>query len=168
VRQRSRRIEVELVITRQLFVAFDVARVDKIRDAEAVIFAAMAQLPVNRLMLAVLDRAVNDFRIYAAVPTGRGRRLFADVAAWFRSSTDRAFDFEMICHATGLDPDFIRKGLRSSYGGACRQTPIRMAPRSEIAVASARHPRPDGRFRGRRAAVRGLAVPPRGRRHVAP
>jgi len=127
----------------------------------------MAQLdPAKRLMLAVLDRAVNDFRTYATVPTERGRRLFADVAAWFRSSTDGAFEFETICHATELDPDFIRKGLGLSYGGACRQTPIRMAPKSVIAVACARHPRPDRRFGGRRAAVRGLAAPPRGKRHV--
>jgi hypothetical protein len=128
----------------------------------------MAQLdPVKHLMLAVLDRAVNDFRTYAAVPTGRGRRLFADVAAWFRSSTDGAFEFETICHATGLDPDFVRKGLRASHGGPCRQTAVRMAPRP-IGVASARHRMPDGRFRGRGAAVRGLAARPRGRRHVAP
>jgi hypothetical protein len=76
----------------------------------------MARLePVKRLMLAVLDRAVNDFRAYAAVPTARGRRLFNEVDAWFRASTDGPFDFETICHATGLDPDFIRKRLRSSY-----------------------------------------------------
>ena len=130
-------------------------------------YPSMAQLdPVKRLMLAVLDRAVDDFRVYAAVPTGRGRRLFADVAAWFRSSTDGAFDFETICQATGLDPDFVRKGLRFAYDEACCQTAVGMAPRSEIAVPSARHPRPEGRFRGRRVAVRGLAAPPRGR-HAA-
>jgi hypothetical protein len=67
-------------------------------------------------MLAVLDRAVNDFRTYAAVPTPRGRRIFSEIDAWFRASTDGVFDFETICHATGLDPDFIHKGLRSSCG----------------------------------------------------
>lgn len=72
--------------------------------------------PVKRLMLAVLDRAVNDFRTYAAVPTQRGRRIFGEIDAWFRASTDGVFDFETICDATGLDPDFIRKGLRSSCG----------------------------------------------------
>ena len=69
----------------------------------------------KRLMLAVLETAVNDFRTYAIVPTGRGRWLFMEVAAWFDSSTTGAFDFEGICEATGLDPDFIRKGLRSWY-----------------------------------------------------
>jgi len=66
----------------------------------------------KRLMLAVLERAVNDLRTYAIVPTGRGRGLFMEVEAWFDSSATGPFDFESICQATGLDPDFIRKGLR--------------------------------------------------------
>lgn len=113
-----------------------------VRDARVEIVPAlvpdpsMVRLePVKRLMLAVLDRAVNDFRTYAVVPTGRGRRLFAEVEAWFRSSTDGAFDFETICQATGLDPDFIRSGLRSSYGARSRQDPIGMAPKATRAVA---------------------------------
>src|SRR5574342_31848 len=69
----------------------------------------------KRLMLAMLERAVDDFRTYANVPTGRGRWLFREVAGWFDSSETGPFDFEGICQATGLDPDFIRKGLRSGY-----------------------------------------------------
>jgi hypothetical protein len=69
--------------------------------------------PEKRLMLAVLERAVDDFRTYAIVPTGRGRWLFMEVAAWFQSPATGPFDFEGICEATGLDPDFVRKGLRS-------------------------------------------------------
>ena len=67
----------------------------------------------KRLMLAVLERAADDLRTYANVPTGRGRRLFREVAAWFDSSETEPFDFEGICQATGLDPDFVRKCLRS-------------------------------------------------------
>jgi hypothetical protein len=67
----------------------------------------------KRLMLAVLERAVEDIRTYANVPTGRGRWLFREVAAWFDSSETGPFDFEGICQATGLDPDFIRRGVRS-------------------------------------------------------
>jgi hypothetical protein len=70
----------------------------------------------KRLMLAVLERAVDDLRTYANVPTGRGRWLFRQVAAWFDSPETGPFDFEGICQATGLDPGFIRKGLRSGYG----------------------------------------------------
>lgn len=68
----------------------------------------------KRLMLAVLERAVADFRIYANIPTGRARRIFREVAAWFDSSETGPFNFEGICQATGLDPGFIRKGLRAA------------------------------------------------------
>ena len=65
----------------------------------------------KRLMLAVLERAVDDFRTYANIPTARGRWLFMEVVAWFDSTETGPFDFEGICQATELDPDFIRKGL---------------------------------------------------------
>jgi hypothetical protein len=70
----------------------------------------------KRLMLAVLERAVDDFRTYVDVPTGRGRWLFREVTTWFDSSATGPFDFEGICQATGLDPDFVRKGLRNGCG----------------------------------------------------
>jgi hypothetical protein len=69
----------------------------------------------KRLMLAVLERAVADFRTYAKIPTRRGRRLFTEVTAWFERSETGPFDFEGICQATGLDPDFMRKGLHTAY-----------------------------------------------------
>ena len=77
--------------------------------------ARMEFAAVRQLMLAVLERAVNDFQSYAAVPTTRGRRLFAEVDAWFRSSTGGPFDFETICQAIAVDPDFFREGLRFRY-----------------------------------------------------
>ena len=76
------------------------------------------QEPLKRLMLAILDRAVSDFRTYAAVPTGRGRRLFTDVDTWFSSPACGPFDFETVCQATGLDADYIRKGVGSSRPGS--------------------------------------------------
>ena len=72
--------------------------------------------PEKRLMLAVLECAVNDFRTYAMVPTGRGKQLFTEVVAWFSSSASGPFDFDGICEATGLDPGYIRKGLLDWYG----------------------------------------------------
>jgi hypothetical protein len=94
-----------------------------IRDEQPEIFRAQVRegsiAPLQgerRLMLAVLERAVDDFRTYANVPTGRGRWLFMEVAAWFDSSETGPFDFEGICQATGLDPDFIKRGLRVGHG----------------------------------------------------
>jgi hypothetical protein len=69
--------------------------------------------PEKRLMLAVLEGAVSDFQKYATAATGRGRRLFADAEAWLASGVaDRPLDFESVCHALGLAPEFIRAGLR--------------------------------------------------------
>lgn len=82
----------------------------------------------KRLMLAVLERAVDDLRTYAMVPTGRGSRIHLDVQAWFASSAAGPFDFEGICQAVGLDPDFVRKGLRRQVGSSC------MAPRADTAA----------------------------------
>jgi hypothetical protein len=68
--------------------------------------------PEKRLLLALLEGAVNDFQNYATASTGRGRRLFADVSAWFGSTShERFLDFESICDGLGLDPSFLRRGL---------------------------------------------------------
>jgi hypothetical protein len=95
-----------------------------------VLRASVTELePVKRLMLAVLERAVVDYRTYATVPTARARRLFTEIDAWFRSPAGGPFDFETICHATGLDPDFVRKGLPSADGLGRRQRSIGVAQR---------------------------------------
>jgi len=68
--------------------------------------------PEKRLLLALLEGAVCDFQKYAVASTGRGRRLFADVSAWFASTShERFLDFENICDGLGLDPSFLRRGL---------------------------------------------------------
>jgi hypothetical protein len=68
--------------------------------------------PEKRLMLAVLEDAVSDFQKYATAASGRGRRLFAEAEAWFRSSAaDQPLAFESICQALALDPSFMRAGL---------------------------------------------------------
>jgi hypothetical protein len=71
--------------------------------------------PEEHLMLAVLRGAVSDFQTYATAPSGRGRQIFIEADAWFQAAATDAFTFEMICHALGLDPDFIRAGLRRWY-----------------------------------------------------
>ena len=78
-------------------------------DAERI---ATAARPERRLMLAVLEAAVSDFRKYATAANGLGRRRFVEADAWFRShADDRLLDFESVCHALALDPSFIRGGL---------------------------------------------------------
>jgi hypothetical protein len=80
-----------------------------------------ASQPEQRLMLALLEGAVSDFQKYATASSGRGRRLFADVSAWFWStSSDRFLDFESICDGLSLDPSFVRDGLRRWRAARCR------------------------------------------------
>lgn len=68
--------------------------------------------PERRLLLAVLEEAVGDFQ-RDVVATGReAQRRFAEAEEWIAS--DEATwpcAFVPICHALGLDPAWIRRGL---------------------------------------------------------
>ena len=69
--------------------------------------------PEKRLMLAVLEEAVATFQRHAAANTRVGIRLFADVEAWIGSDDGEwPFSFLNICHALGLEPAYLRSGLR--------------------------------------------------------
>src|SRR5712691_989777 len=69
--------------------------------------------PEKRLQVAVLTDAVVSFRRWADVDEPRGRRLFAEVEAWFASDdADGPFAFVAICDSLGFDPGYIRRGLR--------------------------------------------------------
>jgi hypothetical protein len=66
----------------------------------------------ERLMLAVLESAVEDFQKYVLARKPRGKRLFQEAEEWFLDKDDDSFlSLESICEALGLNPDHIRKGL---------------------------------------------------------
>ena len=66
----------------------------------------------RRLMLAILEDAVECFQKYLGTKEARGRQLYADAEEWFLSD-DRSwlFAFVNVCEILGLQPDFIRQGL---------------------------------------------------------
>jgi hypothetical protein len=69
--------------------------------------------PEKRLMLAVLEDAVGAFQKHVSATGRRGRRLFGEADDWFGSAdTEWPFAFENICAALGLEPAYIRSGLR--------------------------------------------------------
>jgi hypothetical protein len=70
----------------------------------------------RRLLLAVLQDAVESFFRYRKDPTRRGRRLFRETHEWFWS-TDRQWlcSFESICDNLHLDANYIRRGLKRYY-----------------------------------------------------
>jgi hypothetical protein len=73
--------------------------------------------PQRRLMLAVLQTVVDDFkrtrdRLAAGVHSARDRRAYEQAMAYL-ASTDRTwpFSFENICEAIGLDAHGLRTEL---------------------------------------------------------
>jgi hypothetical protein len=73
----------------------------------------VAQEPEYRLVLAVLEDAVHCFLKYRFSTDGPGRELFEDTREWI-DSDDRQwpFSYENICAILGIDPDYVRDGLR--------------------------------------------------------
>lgn len=68
--------------------------------------------PEQRLMLAILEDALECFREHCAAKHGKRKQVFKNVEQWFfAGSAAWVFDFESICTALDLDPDYVRKGL---------------------------------------------------------
>src|SRR4030095_5384167 len=66
----------------------------------------------ERLMLAVLETAVEDFQQYVLARKPSGKKLFQRAEEWFlEKDSDELFSFENICETLQLHPDYIRQGL---------------------------------------------------------
>lgn len=66
----------------------------------------------ERLMLAVLENAVEYFQKYVLARKPSGKQLFRDAEDWFLNKDSEAlYSFENICDTLGFHPDHIRKGL---------------------------------------------------------
>ena len=66
----------------------------------------------ERLMLAVLENAVEYFQKYVLARKPKGKQLFQEAEEWFLDKENEAlYSFENICETLGLHPDPIRKGL---------------------------------------------------------
>jgi hypothetical protein len=66
----------------------------------------------ERLMLAVLESAVEDFQKYVLARSTAGKKLFQQAEEWFLDKDSEAlFSFESICETLGLHPHYIRQGL---------------------------------------------------------
>jgi hypothetical protein len=67
----------------------------------------------KRLMLAVLQDALDCYQKYAFAKDGHGRQLFDDASEWI-SSEDRDwyFSFENICETLEINPAYLRRGVQ--------------------------------------------------------
>ena len=68
--------------------------------------------PERRLLFAVLENAVDDYR--KALASRRGDRDLRELEEWFESRDTSWFcSFQNICDVLGLDAEYMRRGLRA-------------------------------------------------------
>jgi len=68
--------------------------------------------PEKKLMLAVLEDAINCFQANVMAERGRRKRLFDETLDWFlHRGDDWPFSFESVCEILRLNPDYVRRGL---------------------------------------------------------
>jgi hypothetical protein len=66
----------------------------------------------TRLILALLESAIEDFQKYLLANGKRGHELFQAAEVWFLESDSVSFfSFENVCEHLQLDPSYIRQGL---------------------------------------------------------
>lgn len=70
------------------------------------------QEPERRLVVAILEDAVDCYIKHMFSTDRRSRQLFADAEEWFADSDrDWPFAFENVCEFLNLDPVYLRNGL---------------------------------------------------------
>jgi len=67
----------------------------------------------RRLMVAILEDAVDVYRKQAGAKDPRGQQMFEEAEAWI-DDPDRTwlFSFQNICDVLDIDADYLRRGLR--------------------------------------------------------
>lgn len=76
------------------------------------VFQSRQISPEKRLILAILDDAVQSFLVGLKPRNGKERREFEEAQQWMTEpEANWPFSFESICNALGLDPDYLRGGL---------------------------------------------------------
>jgi hypothetical protein len=97
----------------------------------------------ERLMLAVLESAVEDFQKYVLARNPRGKRLFQEAEEWFlERESEELFSFENICETLRLHPDYIRQGLMGWKEAKLKLSSVdpRHAVRPKLARSRVKHP----------------------------
>jgi hypothetical protein len=70
------------------------------------------QAPEQRLMIAVLQDAVDCLEKYRSAADSCARRLFHDANQWFLAEESKwPYSFESICGVLDLDPTAVRQSL---------------------------------------------------------
>jgi len=89
------------------------------------------QAPEQRLMIAVLQDAIDCVGKYRLTKDHRGRRLFDEAIQWLLAEeTDWPYSFECICGVLGLDSNAVRYSLR----WALERQPVSVSRAMQIAA----------------------------------
>ena len=71
--------------------------------------------PEKTLLLAILEDAIHCYRKFATVRNRAGREQFREAEEWLMGGGDGwVFAFDNVCDLLGLDPEYVRRGLRQS------------------------------------------------------
>ena len=86
-------------------------------SADPVVFEQFFKPPISggeeKLMLAVLQDAVDCFQQHALSDCPWEKQLFQEAERWIlANNSDWLFSFENICENLQLNPSYIRRGLR--------------------------------------------------------
>jgi hypothetical protein len=66
----------------------------------------------EKLMLAVLENAIEQFQEYALAEDPKGKAMFVEAEEWLsEKNSDWFFSFENICETLRLSPDYLLQGL---------------------------------------------------------
>ena len=97
----------------------------------------------ERLMLAVLENAVEYFQKYVLARNPGGKQRFQEAEEWFLEKDGEAlYSFENICETLGLHPDPIRKGLLAWKEAKLKLSSVEGHPagRPKLARSPVKHP----------------------------
>ena len=68
--------------------------------------------PEKKLMLAVLEDAINCFQVNVVAQSGRRKKLFNEAENWImKHDNDWIFSFVNVCELLQFNPEYLRRGL---------------------------------------------------------
>jgi hypothetical protein len=69
--------------------------------------------PACHLLWAIMENGIQEYMRYATASSQRGNRLFREAEDWIMYNDPTWLcSFVSICHVLGLDPNYLRTGLR--------------------------------------------------------
>jgi len=93
----------------------------------------------EKLMLAVLADAIDDFKKHVFSKDQRGQKLFQEAEEWFlEKDDDQLFSFEYICATLQLHPDYIRRGLLAWKQSKLKMDSVERSRQGRTKLAKAR------------------------------